>query len=130
MSLKVVMLQMDISKLNFDNLGLSETKLVSHLILRCYIVYLPSTCLQGIVVLEVTLCEGDAQYKVVGELFFVMNEHLETIFVSFSIAGVNNIIGNVKCAPRSNTDVFIIDVTNFLKPALGDFPSYIFLCNR
>ena len=56
--------QMDINKLKYNILGLPD--LVSHQILKCYIIYLPLTCLQAIEDFRwwrFTLCERYFQCK-------------------------------------------------------------------
>ena len=58
--------------------------------------------------------------------FSVMLEHLETIFVSFSVGEINFVIGNVIRPPNTNNDEFMSELSNILYNALTDFPNYIF----
>ena len=58
--------------------------------------------------------------------FSVVLDHLETMFVSFSVGEKNYVIGNVYHPPISNNDEFMSDLSNFLKYALTGFPNYNF----
>ena len=55
-----------------------------------------------------------------------MLEHLETIFVSFSVGEINYVIGNVYRPPNTNNDEFMSELSNILNNALTDFPNSIF----
>ena len=61
--------------------------------------------------------------------FSVMFEHLETIFVSFSVGEINYVIGNVYRPPNPNSDDFMSELSNILTNAVTEFLNSIFLYN-
>ena len=119
--------QMDINKLKYDILGLSETRLSSDIEMLHHV---PSfdlftsnrNTLGGGVLLYVR--DTFNANKLVN--FSVMLEHLETIFVSFSVGEINYVIGNVYRPPNTNNDEFMSELSNILNNALTDFPNSIF----
>ena len=118
---------MDINKLRCDISGLSETSPSSDIEMLHHVpswaLFTISCSTQGGGVLLYVRDPLKAN-KLVN--FSVIHEHLEAIFVHFSVSEINYVIGNAYRPPNSNIDELLSELSNIRKMALTDFPKSIF----